>query len=220
MESQSTDNITKEELTKIIDDLHFHIMIILLCMDELDALCEIKREEKIKLQANNFFYIAHSSLIFRYEIELAKLVNNDEQRSVIKICALCKTHADYFFAPEEINNLCNRMKQVINSYSEQNYNLKQRRNTALAHSDSDYYFYDEKYIKDYPIDYDKLKQEAEHIYNFAKELQFKIGSARTIVNFPAQSDDVKHLFGIKTDADIEKERIENKLKENWKQSKQ
>ena len=174
MESQSTDNITKEELTKIIDDFHFHIMIVLLCMDELDALCEIKREEKTKLQANNFFYIAHSSLIFRYEIELAKLVISDEERSVLTICSLCKKHADYFYSDSEtIKEKCKSMKQVINSFSEQNLNLKNRRNTALAHSDSDYYFYDEKYIKDYPIDYDKLKQEAEHIYNTSTDFFVK-----------------------------------------------
>lgn len=50
------------------------------------------------------------------------------------------------------------------------------------------------------------------IFDFACILQRRIGSRRSLNGYPTQSDDVKHLFGLKTKADIEDEEW---IKENW-----
>ena len=49
---------------------------------------------------------------------------------------------------------------------------------------------------------DEIKAMSAIMYNFAKTMQEKIGSKRAHLGYPANSDDVKRLFGEKTDADI------------------
>jgi hypothetical protein len=48
----------------------------------------------------------------------------------------------------------------------------------------------------------EIKSIATVLYNFAKTMQEKIGSKRANLGYPANSDDVKRLFGEKTDTDI------------------
>ena len=62
--------------------------------------------------------------------------------------------------------------------------------------------FNQKAIDDFPLDMQEIKDMANIIYNFAKTMQEKIGSKRTNLGYPANSDDVKRLFGEKTDTDI------------------
>lgn len=158
MKQDSLNSMTKDQLTSLIDSFQFHATIILLCMDEIEAMLEIKREVSKKKRSENFLYISYYSLIFRYEIELTKLVCKDEKSSIYRICSLCKKNSTCFSSsPEYIVDLCKQIKKDIKKYSKQNKNLENRRNKALAHSESEYYYYDQKYIEDFPLNYHELR---------------------------------------------------------------
>lgn len=196
---------SKEELVKLIDDFHFHIMIVLLCMDSLDALREIGQEAVDAKNAKNFFYISQTSLIFRYEIELAKLVNSDEEMNVYSICNLCSNnYAQFGMDFQHARDLCKEVKQVLKDNKDLNKNIIERRNKALAHSDITYYLYQKTYVEDFPLDYEQMKEEAQRIFDFARNLRAGIKQNKLLLyEYQSNTDDVKHLFNMKTKADIE-----------------
>lgn len=208
---------SKEELVNLIDDFHFHILTVLLCMDSLDALREIGQQAVDEKNASKFFYISQTSLIFRYEIELAKLVNGDEEMNVYYICNLCcNNYAQFDMNIQQAKDLCKEVKQVLKDNGDLNKNLIERRNKALAHSDMDYYFYQKSYVEDFPLDYDQMKEEAQKSFEFARNLRAKIRQDIFLLyKYPGNTDDVKHLFGMKTNDEIESESERERLRKSW-----
>lgn len=200
MENQLQEHISKDKLTEIIDGLHLQMVWVWLAIDSLDAIKTIDKG-KIK-RAQNFMYITHSSLIYRYSMELAKLFDKKEGLHIYKIRNLCLQNKEYFDTSFDITEYCLNFKETLKQYNSSIENLKKRRMKTYAHNDEEYYLFSQKAIDDFPLDMEEIKSIATVLYNFAKTMQEKIGSKRANLGYPTNSDDVKRLFGDKTDTDI------------------
>ena len=193
------ERVSKETLTEIIDGLHLQMVWVWLSIDSLEAINSI---DKNKLRvAKNFIYITRSSLIYRYSMELAKLFDTEKGLSINRINNMCLQNKEYFDATFDILEYCKNFKKSLNQYNSLTKNITERRRKTYAHNDKDYYLFSQKAIDDFPLDMEKIKSLARTIYDFAKVMQEKIGSKRTYIEYPAYSDDVKRLFGEKTDAE-------------------
>ena len=195
------EHISKDKLTEIIDGLHLQMVWVWLAIDSLDAIKTIDKE-KMK-RAQNFMYITHSSLIYRYSMELAKLFDKKEGLHIYKIRNLCLQNKKYFDTSFDITEYCLNFKKTLKQYNSSIENVKKRRMKTYAHNDEEYYLFSQKAIDDFPLDMEEIKSIATVLYNFAKTMQEKIGSKRANLGYPTNSDDVKRLFGDKTDTDIE-----------------
>lgn len=178
-----------------------------LAIDSLEAIKSIDKS-KIK-RAQNFMYITHSSLIYRYTMELAKLFDKKEGLSIYQIKNLCLQNKGYFDASFDIVEYCKGFKKALGQYNLLIKNITERRRKTYAHNDKNYYLFSQKAIDDFPLDMEEIKSMANIIYVFAKTMQEKIGSKRADFGYPANSDDVKRLFGEKTDTDIWLEENDN-----------
>ncbi len=194
------EQMSREELTHIIDGVYLQIVWVWLCIDSLEAMKCIE-QEKYEI-AKNFFYITHSSLIYRYTMELAKLLCNEEECSLNSICNLCSTHLRYFDESFDVKAYCRLVKKEIKKHSTTVNCIIKRRNITLAHNDLEYYLFSKKAITEFPLNFDEIKEISTVIYNFAKTMQERIGSARAHLGYPPNSDDVKRLFGEKTTDDL------------------
>ncbi len=113
----SNDNgVSKNELTELIHNFHYQVRIIKLCLDELDALKEVGNDRLKKLKANNFFYIAHTSIIFRYEVELSKICNANKEGSINWICNRIIDNIEYFRHSNEVEAKCKQLKKDVKKY--------------------------------------------------------------------------------------------------------
>lgn len=194
------EQISKEELTRIIDGLHLQMAWVWLCIYSLEAIRGIDKNQ-IK-RAQNFMYITHSSLIYRYSMELAKLFDKQDGLSINQIKNMCLNNKEYFDPSFDIEEYCKSFKKELNQYNSIIKNIRERRRKTYAHNDKDYYLFRQKAIDDFPLDMDEIKTMSAIMYNFAKTMQEKIGSSRADLGLPAHSDDVKRLFGGKTDVDL------------------
>ena len=200
MENQLQEHISKDKLTEIIDGLHLQMVWVWLAIDSLNA---IKTIDKAKIKrAQNFMYITHSSLIYRYSMELAKLFDQEDGLSIYRIRNMCLQNKGYFDSSFDIEDYCKSFKKSLSQYKPLINNITERRRKTYAHNDKDYYLFSQKAIDDFPLDMQEIEDMANLIYTFAKTMQEKIGSKRAHFEYPANSDDVKRLFGEKTDADI------------------
>lgn len=169
----------------------------------IDSLNAIKTIDKVKIkQAQNFMYITHSSLIYRYSMELAKLFDQEDGLSIYRIRNMCLQNKGYFDDSFDIVEYCKNFKKSLSQYKPLINNITERRRKTYAHNDKDYYLFSQKAIDDFPLDMQEIENMANLIYTFAKTMQEKIGSKRAHLGYPANSDDVKRLFGEKTDTDI------------------
>lgn len=193
-------NIGKDELCEIIDGLFLQVVWIKLCLDELDALKEIGND-KIKI-AKHFFYIAHSSLIYRYSMELAKLFDIEKGLSIYRISNLCGANKEYFDNTFDIIQYCRDFRKELKKYNKLIDNIRGRRMKTYAHNDKDYYLFNKKAIIEFPIDLEEVKNLADILYIFAHTMQEKINSTRQNYGYLSNTDDVKHLFGMKTKDEI------------------
>lgn len=107
--------LSKDELTEIIDGLHLQMVWIWLAIDSVEALHSID-SEKTKL-APNFIYIAKTSLIYRYSMELAKLCNEHEEVSIHKIKSMCLCNKEYFDTSFDIEGYCKYFKEELCKYN-------------------------------------------------------------------------------------------------------
>ena len=189
--------LSKEQLTYIIDSLHYQAATILLCMDQIKAMQEVGAD-RMRI-AHNFFGITYSSLIYRYEIELFKLLEKENTGSIYAIANRCKENKHLFNQPEAVLALCKQSIDQLKKYSETNKHLKNRRKKTLAHNDIDYYYFSEKAIEEFPLKFDELREEALIIFHFAEQLQSQINSFRKTIRYFDEPDDVKKLFQMKTD---------------------
>ena len=85
---------SREEMIKIIDGMILQVVWIKMCIDTLEALKAIDKEKFSK--SKNFIYITQSSLIYRYSMELVKLLNRAEKMSIYRILNLCKENSEMF----------------------------------------------------------------------------------------------------------------------------
>ena len=120
MSTVNFNQVSKDELKSIIDGLFVQICTIGLCLDTLSVLKEIGNEKIQSLKANNFFYITHTSLIFRYHLELSKLLNDNEKMSIKKISTKVCNNCHYFKNPEEVKNICKDLEQKLIKYTDIN----------------------------------------------------------------------------------------------------
>ena len=169
----------------------------------IDSLNAIKTIDKVKIKrAQNFMYITHSSLIYRYSMELAKLFDQKGGLSIYEIRNMCLQNKGYFDDSFDLVEYCKNFKKSLGQYKPLINNITERRRKTYAHNDKDYYLFSQKAIDDFPLDMQEVENMANLIYTFAKTMQEKIGSKRAHLGYPANPDDVKRLFGEKTDADI------------------
>mgnify|MGYP003542776683 FL=1 len=189
------EHISKDKLTEIIDGLHLQMSWVWLAIDSLEAIKSIDKS-KIK-RAQNFMYITHSSLIYRYSMELAKLFDQKEGLSIYQIKNLCLQNKGYFDASFDIAEYCKNFKKALGQYNPLIKNITERRRKTYAHNDKDYYLFSQKAIDDFPLDMEEIKAMANIIYAFAKTMQEKIGSKRANLGYPVNYDDVKRLLGKK-----------------------
>lgn len=194
------EHISKDKLIEIIDGLHLQMVWVWLAIDSLEAIKSIEKS-KIK-RAQNFIYITHSSLIYRYSMELAKLFDKRNGLSIYQIKNLCFQNKEYFDASFDIVECCKNFNKALKQYDSVMNNIRNRRIKTYAHNDKDYYLFNQRAIDDFPLDIQEIKALSKIIYIFAKTMQEKIGSSRANLGYPADSDDVKRLFGEKTDTDI------------------
>lgn len=208
----SNDNgVSKNELTELIHNFHYQVRIIKLCLDELDALKEVGNDRLKKLKANNFFYIAHTSIIFRYEVELTKLFDKNNSGSINWICNRINNNIEYFLHPNEVEAKCKQLKKDIKKYKNTLGNIHNRRNKTLAHNDIDYYYFSQKAIDDFPFDYEEVKELATSLLDFSIYLYKEIGSDKKSLGYVTHPDDVKRIFGLKTEGDLFKEELLKKF---------
>ena len=200
MENQLQEHISKDKLTEIIDGLHLQMVWVWLAIDSLNA---IKTIDKVKIKrAQNFMYITHSSLIYRYSMELAKLFDQKGGLSIYEIRNMCLQNKGYFDDSFDLVEYCKNFKKSLGQYKPLINNITERRRKTYAHNDKGYYLFSQKSIDDFPLDMQEVENMANLIYTFAKTMQEKIGSKRAHLGYPANPDDVKRLFGEKTDTDI------------------
>lgn len=194
------EHISKDKLTEIIDGLHLQMVWVWLAIDSLNA---IKTIDKVKIKrAQNFMYITHSSLIYRYSMELAKLFDQKGGLSIYEIRNMCLQNKGYFDDSFDLVEYCKNFKKSLGQYKPLINNITERRRKTYAHNDKDYYLFSQKSIDDFPLDMQEVENMANLIYTFAKTMQENIGSKRAHLGYPANPDDVKRLFGEKTDTDI------------------
>lgn len=191
--------MTKEELTKIIDSLHLQIVWIRMCIDIAEYLHNIDNN-KLK-EAKNFWHLTRTSLAYRGLMELAKLFDEENGLSLKQIKNLCSRN-NQVFNDSSVVDYCRNFEKELKVFSAVSTKLHTRRNKSLAHNDINYYFYNRKTIDNFPLDFDEIKELSILIYNFAVTMQEKIDSPRKGLGYPANSDDVKRLFGEKTEDDI------------------
>lgn len=196
--------LSRSELTDLIHNFHYQVRIIKLCLDELDALKEIGNDRIKMLKANNFFYIAHTSIIFRYEVELSKLFDGKKEGSINWICNRIKDHKEYFRCPDEVITKCKDLKKDIKKYKTTLGNINNRRNKTLAHNDIDYYYFSQKAIDEFPFDYDEVQELATLLLGFSIYLYTEIGSDKKGLGYVTNPYDVKRLFEKDNENDIEK----------------
>ena len=144
MSAVNFNQVSKDKLKNIIDGLFVQICTIGLCLDTLSALKEIGSEKIQSLKANNFFYITHTSLIFRFQLELNKLVKDKKAFNINAICELVRKNCDYFEDPEKIKSICEDLEKKLKKYEKINSKLSNRRNKVFAHNKVEYYFYSAK----------------------------------------------------------------------------
>ena len=191
--------ISKDELIEILDGMNLQIIWIKLCIDELEALKEIGKE-RLKV-ASNFIYITHSSLIYRYSMELAKLFDNTgDAYSITSVCNLCSQNKE-FFNDTGIVEFCRSFRSRLNEYKDLTDNIHSRRSKTYAHNDRQYYLFKKKALEDFPIDMNIVKELVGILYYGVYQLGKGIGSKRIELGYPSYTDDVKRLFGMKTNDD-------------------
>lgn len=201
-------SLSKNELTDLIHNFHYQVRIIKLCLDELDALKEVGNDRLKKLKANNFFYIAHTSIIFRYEVELPKLFDKNNSGSINWICNRINNNIEYFLHPNEVETKCKSFVRGLKKHKATIMNIRNRRNKTLAHNDAEYYYCSQKAIDDFPFDYEEVKELATSLLDFSIYLYKEIGSDKKSLGYVTHPDDVKRIFGLKTEGDILKEEFE------------
>lgn len=198
--------ISKKDIKGIIDGLYLQSVWICLCIDELNAIREIGNENIKKYKVQNFMYITHSSLIYRFSMELEKLLNKKESMSIYHICNVCSNNPNYF-GNLEIKTVCKNLKDSLKNYQSLTEILIGRRNKTYAHNDKEYYLFTQKAIDDFPLHFEDIVMVSDLIYEFAKKLKANL-SPTEMIHYPTPSDDVKRLFGMKTDCDIYLESID------------
>lgn len=190
---------SREEMIKIIDGMILQVVWIKMCIDTLEALKAIDKEKFSK--SKNFIYITQSSLIYRYSMELVKLLNRTEKMSIYRILNLCKENSEMFDDSLSVVSYCKDVKKELDKYKDTITSLINRRKITYAHNDDEYYLFSQRAIDENPLNFDEIKQLAELLYAVAKTLQIKIDSPRKHQDYPIYSDDVKRLFGEKTEAE-------------------
>ncbi|MBE7024414.1 MAG: hypothetical protein E7412_08150, partial [Ruminococcaceae bacterium] len=133
VKNDMNEKISKEKLTEVLDGLHLQIVWVWLCLDSLDAIRSLGNE-RMKI-AKNFFYITHSSLIYRYSMELAKLLDEKEGLSIYRIKNMCAQNNEYFDNSFDVNEYCKAFKKALNQHSLLIKNLRERRCKTYAHND-------------------------------------------------------------------------------------
>lgn len=142
--NQLQEHISKDKLTEIIDGLHLQMVWVWLAIDSLDA---IKTIDKVKIKrAQNFMYITHSSLIYRYSMELAKLFDQKDGLSIYQIRNMCLQNKRYFDAAFDIAEYCKNFKKALGQYKSLIKNITERRRKTYAHNDKDYYLFNQKAV--------------------------------------------------------------------------
>ena len=191
--------MTKEELTKIIDSLHLQIVWVRMCIDIAEYLHNIDKN-KLK-NAKNFWYLTRTSLAYRGLMELVKLFDEEDGLSIKRIKNSCSRNSQ-FFNDSSVVEYCRNFEKELKAFSAVSTKLYNRRKKSLAHNDIDYYFYNGKTIEDFPLEFNEIKELSMLIYNFAVTMQEKIDSPRKNFEYPTYYDDVKRLFGEKTEIDV------------------
>lgn len=205
--------ITKEELCGILEDFYSQILEIALCLDSLHALREIGNE-KMKI-ANVFFFVTQRALIFRYSLELNKVINSNESMSINRICNICNQNIEHFNDSECVKTLCENIKNELKKHKSLSENLEERRNKTYAHNDKEFYFYNKKAIKDFPLDDKEITKVVNVLYEFALELNKKINIKFVHEGYPRNYDDVKKLFDMPTNDEKLDELEREKIIEAW-----
>ena len=193
------EKVTKEELRWILEDFYFQILEIALCLDSLYALREIGNE-KMKI-ANIFFFVTQRALIFRYSLELNKVINDSDEKSmsIYAICNICNQNIEYFNTFEnDVKKLFQDVKTELKKYKNLSENLRFRRKKTYAHNDKEFYYFSKEAIEDFPLDDKEINQLVNVLYKFALELNIKINSRFIHEGYPRNSDDVKKLFNMPT----------------------
>lgn len=207
------EKITKEELSKILEDFYFQVLEISLCLDSLHALKEIENE-KIRI-AEHFFFITQRALVFRYSMELNKVINSDERMSIYRIRNICDQNIEHFDNAEEIKRLCKEIKDDLEKHKSLSKNLKNRRNMTCAHNVKEFYYYDKKALEDFPLDEKEIDHIVMELYKFAFELNKGINDRFNNESYPRNYDDVKKLFGMPTNDEVFEELELEKLRKMW-----
>ena len=205
----------KDELRYILEGFHGQVVAIIQCIDSVIAMQEIGGE-KLKV-APHFFSAAQDAFIFRYSVELCKLLVEEKGKkpngdiTIYRICDLVKANSTYFSNEFDVIAMCDTLLSDIGNYKSTIANLKKRRNKTYGHSDKEYYNYSKKAIDDFPLDFDKIKDITNLLYNFSMEILYSIESKLPFRHLIHNSDDIKKLFGMPT----HDESFYKKLLEDW-----
>ena len=91
-----------------------------------------------------------SSLEKTFFVELAKLLDDREQRSLQSLIKISKKEINNFKSNDEINKSIEKLESILKN-EELREKLKKYRDKYIAHNDKEYFINSQKIFKEYPI---------------------------------------------------------------------
>ncbi len=222
--------LDRNQIKEIIGGFYIQVWYIyccLSCLKELDQLKNCDTHKKTFKNSIIFFHITNKSLAVNACIMLATLFKDNfsgTEVTINNIINLCKTYSNEILGNNNALEICSQFeldlkenwileksktdKENITEEKNENksdiiLNLIARRDKSLSHNDLIYYFNNKSAADNNPLPLEELLRITTLLVQFSEQLKdcFHISTSFDEA-YTAQFDDVKRLFGEKTEADI------------------
>lgn len=192
---------SKDDLKNIIESFYTQMVFVHRALDSLDVIDDAPKEAIDK--SPNFFFITRKSLAYMCIVILASMLKKKDDKKEITVYAIidmCLEHSDLF--NDKVEKLCNDFKIELNNKNDIIKNFLIRRDKSLAHFEKDFFFLNQSACEKYKIITQDLREVANLTYQFADNLRDLIDKNPLKNDYPPNTDDLKRLFGQKTEAYI------------------
>lgn len=172
-------------------------------------------QQKFKERDTGAFYqIIQDNCIFRIILETYKMLY-DSMRYSINIFRMANTSyrkmiemTKFEGREQELREKKKKLSADLKKYTNVETFIKENRNKVYAHNDSRYHWFKEDYVKKWGMTdqiYDEIMEMADICIEYCNDI-LKMFNYRSVYEY-SNHDDIKRLFGLKTDSDKEKERL-------------
>ena len=193
---------SKDDLKNIIESFYTQMVFVHRALDSLDVIDDAPKEAIDK--SPNFFFITRKSLAYMCIVILASILKENKhptkEITVYAIIDMCLEHSDLF--NDKVKKLCDDFKIELNNKNDIIENFLTRRDKSLAHFEKDFFFLNQSACEKYKIITQDLREVANLTYQFADNLRDLIDKNPLKNDYPPNTDDLKRLFGQKTEAYI------------------